>query len=54
MISSLLLAKVIEKKTSKEKVEGLDGKLAWYIRSNSVLIGPSSSGGKGGDGMGRY
>ncbi|WP_153062538.1 hypothetical protein [Lysinibacillus parviboronicapiens] len=50
MISSLLLAgmiiiialfieKVIEKKTSKEKVEELDEKLAWFILAPILYYG---------------
>jgi len=39
IIIALLIEKVIEKKTSKEKVEELDEKLAWFILAPSVFYG---------------
>ncbi|MFJ7983083.1 hypothetical protein ACIQ1D_22820 [Lysinibacillus xylanilyticus] len=39
IIIALLLEKVIEKKTNKEKVEELDEKLAWFILAPVLFYG---------------
>ena len=39
IIIVLMIEKVIEKKTSKEKVEELDGKLAWFILTPILFYG---------------